>query len=84
MRHQGLRKFTLDISLKLVGQFGKTVSRGRLVDIDGDTEMPKIKSEKQRRLFGAVASGKSTKVKGLSVAQAKKALRKGGKRKKKK
>jgi len=44
--------------------------------------MPKIKSEKQRRLFGAVAGGKATKAKGLSRAKAKAALRK-GKRKKK-
>jgi hypothetical protein len=37
--------------------------------------MPKAKSKKQARLFGAVAAGKSTKAKGMSRAEAKERLR---------
>ena len=37
--------------------------------------MPKAKSKKQARLFGAVAGGKKTKAKGLTKEEAKTRLR---------
>jgi hypothetical protein len=37
--------------------------------------MPKAKSKKQARLFGAVAAGKSTKATGMSRAEARERLR---------
>jgi hypothetical protein len=37
--------------------------------------MPKPKSKKQARLFGAVAAGKATKAKGMSPAEARERLR---------
>lgn len=37
--------------------------------------MPKAKSKRQARLFGAVAGGKKTKAKGMSKSEAKGRLR---------
>jgi len=37
--------------------------------------MPKAKSKKQARLFGAIAGGKRTKAKGMTKAEAKRRLR---------
>ena len=37
--------------------------------------MPKAKSKKQARLFGAVAAGKATKASGMTKAEAKERLR---------
>jgi hypothetical protein len=38
-------------------------------------QVPKAKSKKQARLFGAIAGGKKTKAKGMSKAEAKRRLR---------
>jgi len=37
--------------------------------------MPKAKSKKQARLFGAIAGGKRTKARGMTKAEAKRRLR---------